>query len=109
MPRKTTGTGSTRNKKTAPENFAVQPVPLQVVSDLHKNVTPISAATKKVGVSLDGINLDEEIRQRAYQLYLERNGAAGDPTQDWIVAEREVRARHASPNQSALAATQGGS
>jgi hypothetical protein len=45
--------------------------------------------------------LDEEIRHRAYELYLQRNGQAGDPVKDWFVAEREVRARHATVGHSA--------
>ena len=42
---------------------------------------------------------EEQIRERAYQLYLARGGAPGDPVQDWLRAERELldehtRARH---------------
>lgn len=33
---------------------------------------------------------EEQIRVRAYQFYLERGGAAGDPVADWIRAEREL-------------------
>ena len=104
MARKTTGNGTTRSKKTAlpTEAAAVQPAPVQVVPEVRKNVTAINVAVKKANV-----DLDEEIRRRAYELYLERKGIAGDPTQDWFIAEREVRARYASPNQSALAASQG--
>jgi hypothetical protein len=32
----------------------------------------------------------EEIAQRAYQIYLERNGAPGNPFEDWVRAEREL-------------------
>lgn len=107
MARKTTGNGTTRSKKTKPstEAASVQPAPVQVVPEVRTNVTPISVAAKKANV-----DLEEEIRRRAYELYLERKGTAGDPTQDWFIAEREVRARYASPNhESALAARQGGS
>lgn len=104
MARKTVGTTTPRGKKTAPgtETPAVQPAPLQVVPELRKNVTPITVAAKKTSV-----NLDEEIRRRAYELFLERKGAAGDPALDWLNAEREVRARYGGANQSALAASQG--
>jgi hypothetical protein len=27
---------------------------------------------------------------RAYEIYLERNGAPGNPLEDWVRAEREV-------------------
>jgi Protein of unknown function (DUF2934) len=32
----------------------------------------------------------EDIALRAYQIYLERNGAPGDPLEDWVRAEREL-------------------
>ena len=32
----------------------------------------------------------EEIALRAYQIYLERNGAPGSPLDDWTRAEREL-------------------
>ena len=34
--------------------------------------------------------IHEDIRLKAYELYLERNGAAGNDTQDWLTAERMV-------------------
>jgi len=103
MARKTTGTGTPRNKKTTPptEASAVQPAPLPVVPEVRNNVTPINLAVKK-----SNVDLDEEIRRRAYELYLERHGATGDAAQDWFKAEREVRARYAG-QPSALAAGQG--
>ena len=33
----------------------------------------------------------EEIRHRAYEIYLARGGAPGDPMADWLQAERELR------------------
>jgi hypothetical protein len=35
----------------------------------------------------------EEIRVRAYELYIARGGADGHAMDDWIQAERELRAR----------------
>ncbi len=32
----------------------------------------------------------QQIRERAYQIYLARNGGPGDPTADWLQAEREL-------------------
>jgi hypothetical protein len=34
----------------------------------------------------------EEIALRAYHIYLERNGAPGDPHSDWLRAEAELTA-----------------
>jgi hypothetical protein len=33
---------------------------------------------------------DDQIRLRAYELYLRRNGHPGDPMDDWLRAEREL-------------------
>lgn len=34
----------------------------------------------------------EQIRQRAYELYLARNGGPGDAHSDWVEAERQLLA-----------------
>lgn len=33
---------------------------------------------------------EEQIRERAYFIYLERGGTGGDPHADWLQAEREL-------------------
>jgi len=40
------------------------------------------------------INLDDEIRRRAYELYQQRGTASGSEAEDWLTAEREVRQRY---------------
>ena len=45
-------------------------------------------------------DLQAEIRQRAYELYKERGFADGYHEQDWLTAEREVRARHAEKHSA---------
>jgi Protein of unknown function (DUF2934) len=47
--------------------------------------------TRPVARSLR-VSLDEVIRLRAYEIYLQRGGTPGNPHEDWAVAEREVRA-----------------
>ena len=34
--------------------------------------------------------LEEKIRARAYELYLQRRGMGGSPEQDWLQAQKEV-------------------
>lgn len=105
MARKTTGT-TTRSKKTkVSEETPQQTSPEQAVAEVRNKVTPINAvvAAKKPAT----VDIDEEIRRRAYELFLERKGAPGDQAQDWLVAEREVRSRYSGQNSAALAATQG--
>ncbi len=42
------------------------------------------------------IDLDSQIRQRAYEIYEERGRIPGHEEEDWIQAEREVHARYES-------------
>jgi hypothetical protein len=42
-------------------------------------------------ISLQEIDLQEEVRRRAYQIYEERGGLNGSALQDWLQAEAEVR------------------
>jgi hypothetical protein len=125
MARKTTENGfSIRRKKT---EIAVPPMGLQDtgISPNSSNDTPSNEtqgsrngkplnpvpinhhamsqafgqqnSTPNGAVSAD---LEEEIRHRAYELYLERRAegreAAGDPHQDWLTAEREILSRRTS-------------
>ncbi len=41
------------------------------------------------------INLDEEIRRRAYEIFEQRGCTPGYEHEDWLQAEREVLARYA--------------
>ncbi len=103
MPRKSNGSTLIRSKKITPstESAAVQPTPVQSAPEVIKNAVATVVAASKISVNATQASLDEEIRRRAYELYLQRNGKAGDPNRDWIVAEREVRARHATAGHSA--------
>jgi len=93
MARKTTENAPTiRSGKTgltAPD-AAVQGA-LEVQKEVRKDGKPSNVVP---------INLEEEIRRRAYELYLERRATAGgedgngDENQDWLIAEREIRSRH---------------
>ncbi|MFZ0314198.1 MAG: DUF2934 domain-containing protein [Candidatus Korobacteraceae bacterium] len=38
-------------------------------------------------------SLEEQIRQRAYELYQQRNGHGGSPEQDWLRAKEEICGR----------------
>ncbi|HXW88945.1 MAG TPA: DUF2934 domain-containing protein [Terriglobales bacterium] len=42
------------------------------------------------------IDLEDQIRQRAYEIYEERGRTPGHEEEDWIQAEREVHARYES-------------
>jgi Protein of unknown function (DUF2934) len=46
----------------------------------------------------------EEIELRAYQIYVERDGAHGQDVEDWLQAERELVEKYGKPVQKAKAA-----
>lgn len=118
MPRKTTeNTTAKRSKKTA---AAVQPAAVPVAAEAGQaevvktgfmkarpvKAEPAREVRKRKNGKAAGLvvaNLEEAIRRRAYELYLERRATAGDESgdenQDWLIAEREVLARHNGQGQ----------
>jgi Protein of unknown function (DUF2934) len=135
MARKTKETTtSSRSKKTqVPDPPAVMQVTPEVRPEIHAQVPRdefrkdvpkigISAGTsagtssgKSAGpsanyapINLASQNVEEQIRLRAYELYLQRRATAGagsgDENQDWLIAEREIRSRHGGRNQFSAAA-----
>jgi Protein of unknown function (DUF2934) len=74
-------------RSTEPVNSANK----QVITMPEAGTVPIrrSASIEKP-IALD---LEGQIRQRAYELYEERGRTPGRETDDWVQAEREVHAR----------------
>ena len=96
MARKTTGNTTTNRSKKA--GTSLQPAVVQSTyedrkSEDRKSEESASAIYGSIPVNLT-VNLEEEIRRRAYELYLQRRatacGESGDENQDWLIAEREV-------------------
>jgi hypothetical protein len=93
MARKTTGNDTTNRSKKI--EASIPPATVQGAPEPGKDV-------RKTGkpANLVPVNLEEEIRQRAYELYLQRRATAGgengDENQDWLIAEREIRLRYGS-------------
>jgi hypothetical protein len=67
--------------ETAPSRTAPEVRKLAVVKgESRKNIVPI--------------NLEDEIRRRAYELYEQRGSGSGSEAEDWLAAEREVMQRY---------------
>jgi hypothetical protein len=58
-----------------------------------KSPSPTVKKSRAAGTHLT----TEEIALRAYQIYLERNGAPGNPLDDWTRAERELLEKPTKP------------
>jgi hypothetical protein len=61
-------------------------------SEFSSTAAPMTAAEVKKNIV--PINLEEEIRRRAYELFEQRGGAPGGEQEDWLRAENEVLARY---------------
>jgi hypothetical protein len=65
----------------------------QVIS--MSEATSLASIRKKVGSTIPTpIDLEEQIRLRAYEIWEERGRLPGTEEEDWKQAEREVHARH---------------
>jgi hypothetical protein len=79
MPRaKKTSDSNTKRKSSGATNAPA------IQSDVHPETISVKPAT------------EEQIRRRAYELFLQRGGFWGSPDQDWFQAEAEVRDHHVS-------------
>ena len=100
MARKTTGTTTARGKKNA---VSVASATVEVAAEVSKEVRKNGKAANQAAAMAAPVNLEEEIRRRAYELYLQRRatsgGVNGDENQDWLVAEREIRSRQGGREQ----------
>jgi hypothetical protein len=75
---------------------AAQPAPVNVKPEVK--ITPEPRKKLEVVKSeprrVVPINVEEEIRRRAYELYQQRGAGSGHEADDWLVAEREVQQRY---------------
>ena len=62
-----------------------------VISTTPATQIALVPEVKKNSASVD---IEAEIRRRAYELYQERGGTPGHEDEDWLVAEREILARY---------------
>jgi len=51
----------------------------------------MSAQAHTEDLVTDNLPLEERIRQRAHDLYVERGGASESELEDWLQAEEEIR------------------
>jgi hypothetical protein len=51
---------------------------------------PMTATTKAGEVPIETLPLEERIRRRAYDLYVERGNQSGSELDDWFQAEEEI-------------------
>ena len=57
------------------------------------NFMPTTATTKKPSTEskIETLPLEDQIRRRAYELYVQRGNESGSELDDWLQAEDEIR------------------
>jgi hypothetical protein len=86
-----------RTSKAKPVNGnAIETIEPVTMEPVVVKTAPKPSITEKPVVSgnHNGHTLEELVRRRAYELYLERRGQGGSPEQDWFRALQEVRGQH---------------
>jgi hypothetical protein len=101
-PRKTT-----RSTTRKPKTGEAPPTPTEervTMAEPHTipsvEAAPVSATARADAATADDTDVTEdEIRRRAYELYVSRGAADGDDLSDWLEAERLVRgSRRSQPD-----------
>ena len=52
------------------------------------------ASARALETQIEELPLEERIRRRAYELYLERGNQSGSALEDWLQAEEEILRHH---------------
>jgi len=60
---------------------------------------------KGKSLSSKKLSPEQKIQLRAYEIYLERNGAPGNPLEDWVRAERDILQKSRKAAKKPAAAT----
>ena len=91
---KTPRSTSKINGGTSPGNGtpAVHPENISEIKEVRK-------VTAEARPNVVPINLDDEIRRRAYELWEQHGREPGHENEHWLLAEREIRARYSSERQ----------
>ena len=68
---------------------------LATCSNTSRKDTSVGSSQRPISSNQANAQIEEKIRQRAYELYQERGGVNGNPTDDWLQAKQEVLSRKA--------------
>ena len=78
-----------------PKNGAATQTPLVTAAvEIQSEIQELKKAQPENRKNIFPINLDEEIRRRAYELWEQRGHEPGHETEHWLLAESEVLSRY---------------
>ena len=88
-----------KTPRTPKNGAAVQTSLVTAVSETQTEIQELKKTQPEARKNVFPINLDEEIRRRAYELWEQRGYEPGHETEHWLLAETEVLSRYSSPRQ----------
>ena len=91
-----TNAGKTNGKNP---NTSVNPVNPSVPAEAVPEFREIRKAHPDARKNIVPINLEDEIRHRAYELWEQHGRVSGQENEHWLLAEREVRERYRAQHQ----------
>jgi len=80
--------------KAAPEARVAPDAKTKLEAKISPDARKFEVMKTEARKNVVPINLEDEIRRRAYELYQQRGSTAGSEAEDWLNAEREVRQRY---------------
>ena len=92
--KKSPGEKTTKPVKVKEPKPAPVPAPIAASKPVEPIAVPANKSVKPTVTSTFTVNLEEEIRFRAYELYLRRNGQSEDHYEDWCRAVIEISAKY---------------
>ncbi|MGC2109768.1 MAG: DUF2934 domain-containing protein [Candidatus Korobacteraceae bacterium] len=94
MPKVTPGSDSPTPKKRGRKTTSVTGNGTHPENGNGAQVVEAVPASSEIAVEMQvAPGLEEQIRVRAYELYVQRGGNGGSPEQDWLRAQEEVCGR----------------
>jgi hypothetical protein len=88
-----------KNPRTPKNGAAVQTPLVTAASETQTEIKELKKVQPDVRKNVFPINMDEEIRRRAYELWEQSGYQAGRETEHWLLAESEILTRYGSPRQ----------
>ena len=88
-----------KTPRTPKNGAAVQTPLVTAASETQTEIKELKKALPEARKNVFPINLDEEIRRRAYELWEQRGHEPGHETEHWLLAETEILSRYSNPRQ----------
>ena len=86
-------------RNTTPKNGVSVETPVVAAPETQTQFKDFKKPAPEVRKNVVPINLDEQIRRRAYELWEQRGYEPGHETEHWLLAESEILSRYNNPRQ----------